>query len=278
VPFVLLSVLALVGHRAPGGVESSALLHPDVAGAVLVVMWNYMGWDNASTVAGEVDRPQRTYPVAVLCSVILVAATYVVPMLAMRVARVDASDWSTGAWVDAARSFGGRGLAVAVVCGGIVSAFGMYNALCLSYSRIPVVLAADGLLPAAFARLNARGAPWVSVLACSIAWALSLGLSFDRLVSLDVLLYGTSLMLEFVALAVLRVKQPHLDRPFRVPGGLGVVVSLGLGPLALLGFALAKNADDKLAGVNALVFSGAVVLLGPVVYLVLRRRAAARVA
>jgi len=30
--------------------------------AVLVAMWNYMGWDNASTVAQEVENPQRSYP------------------------------------------------------------------------------------------------------------------------------------------------------------------------------------------------------------------------
>ena len=32
--------------------------------AILVAMWNYMGWDNASTVAQEVENPQRNYPIA----------------------------------------------------------------------------------------------------------------------------------------------------------------------------------------------------------------------
>ena len=45
-------------------------------------MWNYMGWDNASTIAQEVERPQRTYPRAMIAAVVLVALTYVLPFVA----------------------------------------------------------------------------------------------------------------------------------------------------------------------------------------------------
>ena len=85
---------------------------------------------------------------------------------------------------------------------------------------------------------------WLAILACAGAWTLSLGLSFERLVSLDILLYGSSLILEFVALVVLRVREPDLPRPFRIPGGTAATVILGLGPLLLLGTALVKNADE----------------------------------
>jgi len=274
-PFVVLVALALFVHvpmasaALPGAGTREA---PDLAGAVLVAMWNYMGWDNASTIAGEVDCPQRTYPRAVLFAVALVAATYVVPFAAMRVAGVDPSEWDTGAWVDAARAFGGAPLAVAVVLGGMISAFGMFNALCLSYSRLPVVLATDGYLPQVFARRLAHGAPWVSVLACSALWTLSLGLSFERLVSLDILLSGTSLVLELVALVVLRVREPDLPRPFRIPGGTVATVAVGVGPVLLLGFALEKNLHEEIAGMNALVFGLGIALLGPLAYFVSTRR------
>ncbi len=271
-PFAVLAAIGLFGH---GGAASATATHvvavPDLAGGVLVAMWNFMGWDNASTVAGEVDRPQRTYPIAVLVAVALVALTYVVPVAAMWKAGVDPSGWDTGSWVDAARACGGPALAVAVVAGGMVSAFGMYSALCLSYSRLPAVLADDGYLPRIFTRRFAKsGTPWVAVLACSVAWTLSLGLSFERLVSLDILLYGTSLVLEFVALVVLRVREPHLPRPFRVPGGTAGVAALGVGPVLLLGFALVKNVHEEVAGVNALVFGAGVILLGPLAYAMTR--------
>jgi amino acid transporter len=230
-----------------------------------------MGWDNASTVAGEVERPQKTYPRAVLIAVALVAVTYVIPFAAMKAAGVDPSGWDTGAWVDVARAYGGAPLAIAVVVGGAVSAFGMFNALTLSYSRLPAVLAEDGYLPRVFTRRLGHGAPWVSILVCCAAWTASLGLSFDRLLSLDIMLYGSSLVLEFVALVVLRVREPKLARPFRIPGGTVVAVLVSAGPVLLLGVALVKNLHEKIAGVNALVFALGIMALGPVAYAITRR-------
>jgi hypothetical protein len=64
-PFVALTALGFWhgshAHAAVhwGGAHSSA----GVALAIQVAMWNYMGWDNAATVAGEVENPQRNYPV-----------------------------------------------------------------------------------------------------------------------------------------------------------------------------------------------------------------------
>ena len=55
-------------HRGPA---AGAGGHADMLGGILVAMWNYMGWDNVSTVAGEVERPQRTYPAAMAGAVAL---------------------------------------------------------------------------------------------------------------------------------------------------------------------------------------------------------------
>ncbi|HLK36431.1 MAG TPA: APC family permease, partial [Polyangiaceae bacterium] len=123
-PFAVLAAIA-IGAPARASPSPSPLSR-DLAGGVLVAMWNYMGWDNISTIAAEVDRPQRTYPLAVFSAVALIAVSYIVPMAAMRAGGVDPSGWDTGAWVDAARAYGGTPLAVAVVSGGMVSAFGMY--------------------------------------------------------------------------------------------------------------------------------------------------------
>ena len=269
-PFVVLAVLAVISSH--GATPATHPLEaPDLAGGVLIAMWNYMGWDNASTIAGEVDNPSRTYPLAVLSSVALVAVTYVVVVGAMAYAGVDPSAWDTGSWVDVARAYGGPALAIAVAAGGMISSFGMFNALCLSYSRIPAVLADDGYLPAVLGRrFGKQGAPRIAIVACALAWMASLGLSFERLVSLDILLYGSSLILEFVALVVLRVREPELERPFRVPGGLLGAALLGVGPVGLLAFALVKNAGERIAGMNALVFGVGVMLAGPLLYGVTR--------
>jgi amino acid transporter len=259
------------------GVSRGIVLHPHVqwgrgssattlSTAVLVAMWNYMGWDNASTVAQEVEDPQRNYPRAMIWAAVLVAITYILPLMAMAFSGLSANDFSTGDWMPAARSIGGPLLGLAVVAGGVICGLGMFNALAMSYSRLPMAMADDGMLPHVIARRNSRGVPWVSLLLCGLAWALALKLPFERLISIDLILYGSSLLLEFVALVVLRFREPGLARPFKA-GGLGFACSLGVGPAMLIGYALFASRNERVMGsASASVFAIAVALLGPVLY------------
>jgi len=234
--------------------------------AFLVAMWNYMGWDNASTVAQEVEDPQRNYPRAMVAAAALAAVTYILPLAAMAVAGLSVSSFSTGDWMTAANALAGPWLGLAVVAGGVLCGVGMFNALMLSYTRLPMAMAEDGMLPSAFARRNRRGVPWVSVLLCGLAWALALKLPFERLISIDLILYGTSLMLEFVALIVLRIREPEMKRPFRA-GNLPFACALSVGPAVLLGYAIYAARGEKLMGsVSALLFAVVVALLGPLLY------------
>jgi amino acid transporter len=248
----------------------------DFAGAISVTLWNYMGWDNASTVAQEVEEPQRNYPRAMLVAAGLVALTYVLPLAAVALVGIPADQFSTGAWTDAAREVVGPWLALCVVLGGTINGFGMFNALMMSYTRVPYALAEEGLLPKVVAWKSAAGVPAVSVVLCSVAWALALRLSFERLISIDLVLYGAALVLEFVALVVLRVKEPELMRPFKVPGGLWGTVAVGVGPTLLIVFALWAARGERVAGLPALGFAAIVAATGPLVYLVAKamRRAA----
>jgi amino acid transporter len=275
-PFAVMIGIGLwrgFAHHAGLGALSlhSATAERDMAGAVSVCLWNYMGWDNASTVAQEVDDPQRTYPRAMLIAAGLVALTYALPLAAVAVAGMPADAFSTGAWVAAAKALGGAGwlgagLALAVVVGGMINGGGMFNSLMMSYTRLPFALAEDGFLPKVLTRRTSNGVPWVSVLFCAGAWALALGMTFERLISIDLVLYGASLVLEFVALVVLRVKEPGMARPFRVPGGtLGAVVA-GIGPTALIGYALWAARDERVLGFPALGFAAGVGVAGWVVY------------
>src|SRR5579864_4189112 len=131
--------------------------------AVLVAMWNYMGWDNASTVAQEVENPQRNYPRAMIAAAMLAAVTYILPLLAMALAGLSVESFSTGDWMTAANAIGGPLLGVAVVAGGALCGIGMFNALMMSYTRLPMAMAEDGMLPHFVAKRNSRDVPWVSV-------------------------------------------------------------------------------------------------------------------
>ncbi len=272
-PFAIIVVMApfssgtVVETQAVSSGASVGLL-----GGVLVAMWNYMGWDNASTIAQEVERPQRTYPKAMIAAVVLVALTYVLPFLAVYFTGIPASSFSEGSWAAIAGAIGGKilgfeWLRFAIVLGGMMSAFGMFNALVMSYSRLPLAMAWDGMLPKVFGKTSKRtNAPWVAILVCAACWALCLKLGFSRLITLDIMLYGLSLSLEFVTLVVLRIREPNLKREFKVPGGLAGVILVGVFPLALLGLALVKSQGEEILGMNGLLFGALIILAGFAVY------------
>jgi hypothetical protein len=101
-------------------------------------------------------------------------------------------------------------------------------------------------------------------------------MSFERLISIDLVLYGAALVLEFVALVVLRVREPGLARPFKVPGGLLGAVAIGVGPTLLIGFALWAARGERVAGLPALGFAAIVAAAGPLVYVMARAVSQAR--
>ncbi len=211
-PFVAIVVLAPFKMGAlANAVTKPTTSSVDILGGLLICMWNYMGWDNASTIATEVEKPQRTYPRAMLVAVAIVALSYVLPFAAMWMTGLTSDrlgDWLLGRH---------RGLA------GRTAAAHRRSARRHDQRFWHVQRAGDEL----FAPAVGHGAGWhvarrfrqaaeevARALGCDYraghGWAMCLGLGFARLVTLDILLYGFSLLLEFMALIVLRFREPDL--------------------------------------------------------------------
>jgi amino acid transporter len=210
--------------------------------------------------------------------VILVSLTYILPFVAVYFTGIPASAFAEeGSWAVIAGQLGGsiagfQWLRFFVTLGGMMSAFGMFNALVLSYSRLPLAMARDGMLPKVFGKVTKQTeTPWVSIIVCATCWAMCLGLGFKRLVTLDIMLYGASLMLEFVTLVVLRIREPKLHRSFRVPGGMAGAVTCGLFPLALLVLSMVESDNETILGMNALAFGVIIIAAGFAMYLAMSR-------
>src|SRR5690349_10559606 len=269
-PFIL--IVAIAPFKV--GALASAVTRPttsptDILGGLLICMWNYMGWDNASTIATEVERPQRTYPRAMLAAVVIVALSYIVPVVAMWMTGLSSSAWETGFWADIAGLLGGPLLRVGLILGGMISGFGMFNALVMSYSRLPLAMAQDGMLPSIFGKLHPKTrAPWVAIVVCAIGWATCLTLSFERLVTLDILLYGVSLALGYVALSALGIRGPNLPPAFRGPGGRFVAIAVGLAPMLLLGFSMVRSQSEQVWGMSSFAYGMLLIGAGVVAYLI----------
>ena len=244
------------------------------------VLWNYSGWDNVSTFAGEVKQARRSYPLALGTAQFLIAAAYVLPVLAGVSLTTSATLWSESkGWPEIARLAGGPWVALVIAAMALVSAWSMFNSQLLYISRLPYAMAQEGWFPRVFARVSKRAPVPVAALAaaCGVA-ALFAAFSFTQLVVLDVLLYSVELFLEFLALIALRVKKPELERPFRVPGGLPGLILVTVLPMAFAAVVAVATLGGKGAQLYQLVAIPVVILTGTLIYLSRRAVATAPVA
>jgi amino acid transporter len=269
-----LSALPRIGH-VPWVPFAAAGANPLGALGVglSIALWNYIGWDNASTVQGEVIDASRAYPRALAFTLPLVTAGYLIPVAAA----AGASDWSTwkdGGWPDIARGVGGvfgRPIAIWIALAGMISALALFNALLMSYSRISLAMANDGLLPRFLAATDARGTPVNAILVSAVFYSIFALAPFHGLVVADVLLYAMALFLEFGALIALRRNEPALRGVFRIPVSTGGVVVLAAIPMGILIVTVGLSLQDPEYGHPAIIGAACAVALGPVAYWLARR-------
>jgi amino acid transporter len=239
-----------------------------------LALWNWIGWDNASTVCGEIEDAGRTYPRALAIAVPLVAIGYFVPLLPA-LAADDWRTWHEGSWPDIARAVAGPigpALAWAIIGLAMLSATAMFNSLLLAYSRIPLSVAQDRLLPTWLAKLDDRGVPRRSILIASTLYSALALLPFGELISADVLLYALALGLEFAALIQLRRTEPALRGSFRLPLGRTGLTVLALCPmLVLIGVTAIEFWNGEYGG-RALMIALGCAALGPLLFSWLDRR------
>uniref|UniRef100_A0A0A9DDU3 Polyamine transporter PUT1 n=1 Tax=Arundo donax TaxID=35708 RepID=A0A0A9DDU3_ARUDO len=263
-PFVLMSGIALPKIRPHrwGGVAGEK----DWKLFFNTLFWNLNYWDSVSTMAGEVERPGKTLPKALVAAVSMTSLGYLLPLMAATGA-IDAptEKWGNGFFADAAGMIAGRWLKYWIEVGAVLSSIGLYSAT-LSSAAFQLLGMADlGLLPRAFAvRAPVFNTPWVSIVVTS---AITLGMSFfsfNNIVAAANFLYSLGMLLEFAAFIWLRIKRPDLSRPYRVPTRLPGAVALCLVPSAFLVFVMA------IAGWKVYAISAAFTAAGVGVYYLMR--------
>lgn len=252
-PFVVMVILGLphlepaTWLAKPGKVEWGLLLS--------VLLWNTCGWDNAGCCAGEVENPSRTYPRAMAAAVTLVMLAYLLPVAVGVSAERNWSAWTEGYFPKVAAQIGGGWLGTWITLAGLAAAAGLFNALLCTSARVPYAMAERKMLPAPLKSLHPKyGTPWPAILFNGAVVSALLPFSFQELVQVDMFLYALALILEFGALVWLRVKEPAMARPYRLPYGTAGALVLSLPPVALcaLSIGLADDATRlvSLAGIG----------------------------
>jgi len=212
-------------------------------------MWNFFGWDNTTTYAEEVDKPARTYLKSISIAFVTVVLVYVMVTYATLRYGINADILTDKGYPALGVLAGGKWLGAALSLGGMAGALGLYAAVLLSVSRVPQVMADDGLLPSKINKLHPRfKTPYISIIICAVVVSFMILWTFQELIVIDVTLYGAGLFLEFITLLKLRVASPEMHRPFRIPLNTAWLCVMIFLPVAVFIIALsgAFATEDKM--------------------------------
>jgi amino acid transporter len=201
-----------------------------LAQGTLLATYCYWGYYNICFLGGEVKRPERTIPRAILLSVAFVAALYLLMNLAVLPSIYEAGGRFESGWgvftilrvqlvADIVRSaFGtwaGRLIATLIIWTAFASVF----SLLLGYSRVPYAAARDGNYFRFLAAVHPRhGIPHRSLVALGLVASAFCFLTLTQVITLLVI---TRIVLQFflqhLGVMLLRAQRPALERPFRMP-------------------------------------------------------------
>lgn len=203
-----------------------------------LVFTSYLGFAQVATVAGDIKRPNRNLPLAMVGSVVIVTVFYVITIF-VATSAFGASQlgrFGETAMVEVAREFLGRPGAVAILVAGLLATISSANASILSASRTVYALSRDALLPRRASVVNLKyGTPHVALLAAGgpILVLAATG-QVELLAEVASFMHLVMYALICVSVIVLRRREPTWYEPsFTMPGmpvlpAIGAIASFGL--------------------------------------------------
>lgn len=242
-PLALVIVLGLLfGQQNPdlspatafteGQSVTAASVIKMVGFATFASLWAYEGWTELNIVAGEMKRPRKDIPLAIILSMGAITLIYTLFNLAIYrilphseiVSVIEANEDSYLGQIAAERIMGSAGKWI-VLIGMFAGIVGIVNGDVMVFPRTYYAMAKGGFFFRKMGEINEKGVPQNAILASSgMAVLLVLFNSLQELT--DWLITVTALinLLAIVAVLVFRIRYPDMERPYKVWGGVTVIV------------------------------------------------------
>jgi amino acid transporter len=237
IPVLLLCLIAATQwHHNPFHPFNPPHVHPfQVFGVGLALgLWLYSGYEQCSSVAEEIDNPQRSYPLALAIVVPLSVAVYFLPAFFSLAALGNWQEWNTAYLSTAAKLIGGGWLGFLMTIAAMLGNVSLLNATVLTSTRMPSAMAEDGYLPPIFAAKHPRfGTPWVAILISSVIYALLAFHTLAQLLTVYVWLRSLVTVLTVLSAWRLRKKSPDMKRPFVIPWGSAGLAYVVIAPILM---------------------------------------------
>lgn len=228
VPIVLIVIFGLMQPNPEtislfpsSGTAVSSNTLTALGNGLLATMFAYDGWIHVGNMSGEMKNPKKDLPKAITIGLLSVMAVYLLINMAYLLSLpVDSIAGNENASMEVANKIFGPLGGKIITIGILISVYGTINGYTMTGMRIPYAMAKDGMFPMAntFAKLSKTKVPVNSgflVLAISILMIFS-G-QFDVLTDMLVFVIWLFYTMAFVAVIILRKREPELERPYKVP-------------------------------------------------------------
>jgi len=222
--------------------------------AFVLIFFAFIGFEDMANVAEEVKRPKKTLPRAIILSIIITAAIYIlVSLSSVRILNWDDLSQSAAPLADVAT----KGLGIE---GGItmsaIALFATASTVLITLvagARILYGMAKSGSLPSIFSRVHSKtGTPWVAVIGIFVT-SVTFAFIGDIVIVANIVVFAIVITFAMINLSVilLRYVRPDEIRPFRVPLNVGKFPILPLfGFVITVYMALQFELEIILAGVG----------------------------
>ena len=274
IPITLIAVWGLLhGNGDIWNMPSGLATHTGMGAAILATLWAYDGWILVGFVAGEMKDPAKILPRAIVIGLLVVTAAYLsvnmallhtLPASQITALMEKASPAAAGILFG---EMGGRLISIGI----LVSIFGTLNGKILAFPRLPLAMAERGQLPGSslWSKVNPTlGTPVYATLleVCLAALLMLLG-DPDRLTDIAIFSVYIFSIMAFVAVMLLRKRQPEAPRSYKVPLYPVIPIAAVIGGLFILATTLLDNPLDS-------CYSIAITLTGlPVYWWITKRNA-----
>lgn len=219
---VMFAAIAFTAFRADRFADFAPFGVSGVSLAAGTIFFSYIGLDAVSTAGDEVKDPKRTMPRAIIAALLIVTGVYVL----VAVAALGSQPWQDFAGQEAGLAVildhitGNRAGGTVLAAGAVISIFSVTLVTLYGQTRILYAMGRDGLLPSTFAKVSPRtGTPIGNTVIVAIGVTILAGLvPLDHLAEIVSIGTLTAFSVVSVGVIVLRVREPHLPRGFKVPG------------------------------------------------------------
>eukprot|EP00668_Euglena_longa_P018621 GGOE01023211.1.p1 GENE.GGOE01023211.1~~GGOE01023211.1.p1 ORF type:complete len:407 (-),score=119.19 GGOE01023211.1:124-1344(-) len=242
--------------------------HVDWRTFLNVLFWSLNSWDSASTLAGEVESPTRTFPKALLWTLLAVTVVYVLPLLVATGICIPTpkggcqshEEWRDGYFATVALELGGRPLQVLLVLAAALSNVGLFSADLSASSFLVLGMAESGFLPSVLAQRSRHGTPLFGIVLSTLPVFLIALHPFTTIMEALNCLYCIAVPFQFAAFMWLRWIHPNAPRPFKAPFPMWLMSLLVLSANLIMLSVLMQ------ASSTVLLLSYTIILFGAVLY------------